>query len=278
MVTRIRHAQASDQTRLANLIYFDEHVHRHLDWRSPFDWLGAPEYWVIEQDDVVVAVLACPPDPEKIAWLRLFAHSNQVALKDAWHALWQTALNEIPAGLTVAAIGMSPWVQDLLRQSNFRLTQQIIMLEYTGKASPRRMMPPEISLRSMNFQDLPDVTRLDATAFTPLWRNSLPALQQAFRQAQFASIATRGSSTIGYQISTKTPVGAHLARLAVDPSSQNSGIGCGLLQELLFQAQRANIRRITVNTQNDNAASLALYQKIGFRRTGEQYPVYTYFM
>jgi ribosomal protein S18 acetylase RimI-like enzyme len=32
---------------------------------------------------------------------------------------------------------------------------------------------------------------------------------------------------------------------------------------------------LTVNTQADNAASLALYHKLGFRRTGEQFPVYT---
>jgi ribosomal protein S18 acetylase RimI-like enzyme len=31
---------------------------------------------------------------------------------------------------------------------------------------------------------------------------------------------------------------------------------------------------LTVNTQSDNSASLALYRKIGFRETGERYPVY----
>jgi ribosomal protein S18 acetylase RimI-like enzyme len=32
--------------------------------------------------------------------------------------------------------------------------------------------------------------------------------------------------------------------------------------------------RLTVNTQSDNAASLALYRKTGFHETGERYPVY----
>jgi len=31
---------------------------------------------------------------------------------------------------------------------------------------------------------------------------------------------------------------------------------------------------ITVNTQNNNHSSLALYQKMGFFRTGEEYPVF----
>jgi len=30
-----------------------------------------------------------------------------------------------------------------------------------------------------------------------------------------------------------------------------------------------------VNTQSDNDVSLSLYQKMGFIRTGEEYPVYT---
>jgi RimJ/RimL family protein N-acetyltransferase len=38
----------------------------------------------------------------------------------------------------------------------------------------------------------------------------------------------------------------------------------------------ANLLRITVNTQSNNTASLALYEKIGFHRAGEQYPVYIY--
>jgi RimJ/RimL family protein N-acetyltransferase len=36
------------------------------------------------------------------------------------------------------------------------------------------------------------------------------------------------------------------------------------------------IARLSVNTQSDNQASLSLYQRMGFVRTGEQYPVYTF--
>jgi ribosomal protein S18 acetylase RimI-like enzyme len=34
------------------------------------------------------------------------------------------------------------------------------------------------------------------------------------------------------------------------------------------------VERFTVNTQSDNATSLALYKRIGFHETGERYPVY----
>ncbi|HNM38154.1 MAG TPA: hypothetical protein PKI33_13880, partial [Anaerolineales bacterium] len=32
--------------------------------------------------------------------------------------------------------------------------------------------------------------------------------------------------------------------------------------------------RLSVNTQDDNVASLRLYSKLGFLRTGEHYPVF----
>jgi len=53
--------------------------------------LDAKEYWVLEQSGTITAALACPTDPEGVAWLRLFAHSSSVPLVDAWTILWETA-------------------------------------------------------------------------------------------------------------------------------------------------------------------------------------------
>ena len=115
---------------------------------------------------------------------------------------------------------------------------------------------------------------MDAAAFEPLWQNSVAALRKAFEQASYASIAEDSSGIIGYQLSTGGSFGAHLARLAVRPNLQGRGLGAALVRELIMHMKRAGGLRITVNTQADNAASLALYDRLGFRRTGEQYPVY----
>ena len=81
---------------------------------------------------------------------------------------------------------------------------------------------------------------------------------------------------IGYQLSTRNSFGTHLARLAVAPNHQGRGIGYLLVQDLLNQTRRAGLYRLTVNTQNDNRTSLALYHKIGFELSGERYTVFTY--
>jgi len=89
-------------------------------------------------------------------------------------------------------------------------------------------------------------------------------------------VAQINNETVGYQISTRNSFGVHLARLAVLPQQQGHGVGYYLVQDLLNKTRLAGLYRLTVNTQNDNQASLALYQKMGFVLTGERYTVFTY--
>lgn len=274
----IRTARPADQPQIANLLYFESYVHRHLDWRTPLDWLGVPEYWVAEQNGLINAALACPPDPDDIAWIRLFVRSNAVSAGEAWSSLWETARQSLVArhGLTVAAIVIHEWFEKLLESSGFAQGQQIVLLEHNNNSFYERPTPAGILIRPMLLDDLPAVARLDAEAFAPLWRNSLSSLQRAFLQAGPATVALSNGQLVGYQISTKNSFGVHLARLAVSPAFQGQRVGYALVQNLLQQIYRTGIFRLTVNTQSDNSASLALYQKIGFTFTGERYPVFTF--
>jgi ribosomal protein S18 acetylase RimI-like enzyme len=272
-----RAANPDDRMQIANLMYFEPHVHRHLDWRAPLDWLGAPEYWVLEKSGIVTAALACPPDPEGVAWLRLFAHSTSLPLLDAWDHLWQMAKTALRGrSLTVAAITVSDWLGALLTDSGFAGRQQIVVLEQNSFLFQERPIPPEIQIRNLTEADLPAVTAVDFAGFDPLWRNSLETLRAGLLQAGFATVAEIEGEIVGYQISTRNSFGAHLARLAVAPRLQRCSLGYYLVQCLLNQVRLAGLHRLTVNTQNDNQASLALYQKMGFVLTGECYTVYTY--
>ena len=68
---------------------------------------------------------------------------------------------------------------------------------------------------------------------------------------------------------------AMLARLAVHPSAQGRGIGRRLLMDSLSAAHERGAETVVLNTQTSNARSQALYRSLGFRRTGEIYPVLT---
>jgi len=273
-----RPAVPQDQHQIANLMFFESHVHRHLDWRAPLEWLGFPCYWVVEEAGRVLAVLACPQDPPGVAWVRLFAHARLLSLDDAWGALWRAAQVEIEkqGGATVALIAMQQWLSNLLSKDDFTHTQNIVMLEWKGTDVPEASFPAGIAVRSMQPDDLPEVAELDAVAFKPLWQNTLDALERALPQATSAIVAEDTQGLVGYQISTANPFGAHLARLAVRPDAQRQGIGSLIVTDLIRRLKDKGVARLTVNTQSDNLASLALYDKMGFVVTGEKFPVYCY--
>lgn len=273
----VRTADINDYQQLSNLIFFESHLHRHLDWRSPLEWLGAPFYWALEEGRQITAALACPIEVEGIAWLRLFVYAERWSPEDAWTLLWQTARQTIGelGGGTVAAIAMQPWFQKLLAGSNFENRQQIVMLEWQHRPW-LSSQPDGVRVRRMTEADLPAVAQTDHASFDQLWHNSFETLQRAYSQALYATVAESKEEVIGYQLSTGHGQRAHLARLAVHPAMQGHGVGRGLLSDLFSFLKRNGISRLSVNTQSDNKVSLNLYKNMGFNRTGEEYPVYTF--
>lgn len=280
MVTAlVRPARPEDHQKLSNLIFFETRLHRHLDWRSPLEWLGAPFYWALDDGRQITAALACPPETEGIVWVRLFVYSSSWSAENAWSVLWETAQTEIAraGGARVAVIAMQSWFQQVLAASGFENRQRIVMLEWHGFASQPwvRREAEGVRLRKMTEGDLPEVARVDGEAFDPLWRNSLETLHKAFSQSLLATVAETEAGIIGYQLSTGGGHRAHLARLAVSPAMQGHGIGQTLVSELFHALVNNGVHKLSVNTQSDNQTSLRLYQRLGFLRTGEQYPVYT---
>jgi ribosomal-protein-alanine N-acetyltransferase len=273
----IRPVQPDDRQKLANLIHFETSVHRHLDWRQPLDWIGWEPYFVAETSTGLAGALACPPDPPSVAWLRLFAASAKADRQEIWAALWDSTracLERMPGVRFAAAIPLQSWLPPLLKESGFSELHRVVMLVWENNPLPPPVDVAGLTIRPMSLDDLPAIQRMDAAAFSPIWQNSLGAIELAFRQAAAASVAELDGRPAAYQISTATPMGGHLARLAVLPEFQGRGIGRAVLYDLLAQFKRHGALNVTVNTQADNQASLALYSRAGFRRTGEEYPIY----
>jgi ribosomal protein S18 acetylase RimI-like enzyme len=126
----------------------------------------------------------------------------------------------------------------------------------------------------MMLEDLRVIEKIDHDAFGMVWNNSLESLELAFQQSSLATVAESGNEIVGYQCSTSSSMGGHLARLAVKTSMQGNGIGYQLLHQVLSQFSSQGVKHVTVNTQQNNTASLALYLKAGFALTGESYRVY----
>ncbi len=271
----IRNAKVADRAALEPLIQYEPYVHSHLDWRNALDWLTEPPFLIAERDGQIVSALACAPEAPGVAWIRVFATVGHLSPAFTWRALWPEAERHLLdlAVTQIAVIPIYSWFRRILKDSAFRYSHDVVLLAWTRRELPE-IDPIQARIRPMRPEDLPAVAAVDAAAFPPLWRNSRESLEMAWRQSVLASVAEDKQGILGYQISTPSPRGGHLARLAIHPRSQRRGIGQALIRELLEQFVRRGAAQVTVNTQNDNRSSLALYEKLGFRRTGEEYPVY----
>ncbi|HAV78409.1 MAG TPA: hypothetical protein DCX53_13760 [Anaerolineae bacterium] len=278
MITaQVRPADLKDHQRLSNLVFFETRLHRHLDWRSPLEWLGDKYFWTVENGSQITAALACPEEAAGIAWVRLFVHSGYWSAENAWAVLWDAAKEDITraGGAKVAAIAQHSWFQNVLVSNRFGNRQNIVMLEWANQPRVSRESKG-VHFRDMIEADLPDVVRVDNASFDPLWHNSQETLRRALAQSLFATVAEDERGVIGYQVTTSSGSRAHLARLAVHPSAQRRGIASAVLGDLFTRLNHKGYRRLSVNTQSDNQTSLNLYKKLGFARTGEAYPVYTF--
>jgi ribosomal-protein-alanine N-acetyltransferase len=274
-----RNASPSDRHKLANLIHFELHVHRHLDWRPPLDWLGHQPFLIAEEHGNPLAALACPPDPPSVAWIRLFAVTTRISQQTAWDLLWPEAQNQLmeqSRPSKIAAIPLHSWFEDLLSSNGFDEINRVIMLAWHPQDNFQDDKSVAFNIRPMNLDDLAGVEEIDAAAFGSVWQNSQGSLEIAFRQAAVATVVEDEGLLIAYQISTVTPMGGHLARLAVRPEYQRNGIGKALVRDMLSQFYRRGTQTVSVNTQKDNHASISLYQKAGFKLTGEEYPLYQF--
>jgi len=276
---KVRSASSGDLEPLAHLIFDgNSTAHRHLDWRTPLEWIGYPPYFVIEVNGQIESVMACPPDPPGIAWIRVFGSGKNIRQEDAWNILWDHVRIFFygEEDTRVCVITIHNWFQEILARSNFQTHQQIVMLTWTGTSFSKENLPAGIKLRKMKEEDIPRVAEVDREAFDVIWHNTEQALHKAFSQATLVTVLEQKGKIVGYQLSTTNLIGGHLARLAVLPELQGRGLGHNLVADMIHQFTCTGIRTITVNTQSDNPASLSLYKKIGFGETGERFPVYEF--
>src|SRR5512140_2041102 len=168
-VTHIRPATSSDQQKVADLIFFESHVHRHLDWRTPLDWLGYSPYWVLEEGRQITAALACPTAPISIAWIRIFAYASHIDGSLAWAALWEAARGQLAeqGGATAAAIATQEWMGEILLEAQFELSEHIVLLQWDEGAKLDAEPAAGIAVRQMTVDDLPRVAEVDWAAFQP---------------------------------------------------------------------------------------------------------------
>jgi len=273
----IRQAEKSDISEVAGFLAHAALIHRHLDWQGVLDWIPKEPFLLQYQENHLLALLVCPPDLEKIAWIRCFACDKHFHLTQSWKDLFAEACHD-PALVDnfVYSVGLNDWFAELLQRSGFKNFQNIVVLEWNRQFPISHRITHNYFIRPMEPIDLDQVAALDRIAFEPIWVNPPDKIGLAYAQAEHSSVVELDGKIIAYEMTTANHFSAHLARIAVHPEFQKQHIGSDLILEMFYYFKRKGIEQISVNTQNDNSSSLSLYRRMGFELTGESFPVYRF--
>jgi ribosomal protein S18 acetylase RimI-like enzyme len=170
------------------------------------------------------------------------------------------------------------WLRASLQESGFEHCDAVRFYERSSRAVETVFQPA--ALRPAQPSDLPQLARLDAAAFEPLWHMGETELRHLHRDCRI-EIAEMERTTVGYSalrlFSDGSPRGfgsAQLVRLAVHPGAQSRGIGRQLLAASLCYAHRLRTERVFLNTQESNTPSRNLYESLRFRKRGRSVPVF----
>lgn len=270
----IRPTDQNDRHLVRGLLEGARWRHQHLDWASALSLLDREPSLMAEENGLPVGYLACPPEPAHVGWIRVFAAASGYRVEDVWTALLDEAVERARSlGIErLAGLILSPWLEPLLADSGFDRNNAVIFMAWEGDLPDETPSSP-VELRPLATSDVDEVAELDHRAFQPIWRHSPEAIHLALDQSSYAQVAVLDGEIIGYQICTATAFGAHLARLAVDPSAQHQGLGKILVSDVLRTFFARGFGRVTVNTQADNLTSQALYHHLGFEETGQSFQV-----
>lgn len=291
LAATIRVAEINDKPDIMYLLQHSRYQHLHLDWQPPADWVGKQGFVVLPQTEPakqtlanrlfaapprLAACLAAVADPVPAAWVRVACLGNVSAPKEVLAALLEEVVSKL-RGTAVSELGwlaVDSWPNQWLPTLNFYIANEIETYVKIGKDIPRIPLPGGLTIRRAHPDDMVTLAKIEADAFTPLWRHSASGLGMAYRQAFSFDVAEWNDRIVGFQFSTRNHNSAHLARMTVTPDAQQSGIGSALLTNALQTYQQHNLHYISLNTQIDNKPSQKLYTKFGFQPRGQHLPVW----
>jgi ribosomal protein S18 acetylase RimI-like enzyme len=213
-------------------------------------------------------------DPvERWADLASVAVSDDHSPEKTLRTLVDTALGELGVRRVTGLICLTSenWLQETLFALQFHEVDRVVGYARTGRlplppgsAGPARLRPARSS-------DGDVVLALNSAAFAPIWRYDSSTILSWLLTADHAVVAETGAGPAGFGLTTgsRDSEFAQLVRVAIAPRFQGSGIGRQVMVDALHYAQEIGAAGLCLNTQASNSVSRHLYERLGFRLTGQ---------
>lgn len=268
----IHPARNDDWLAIEKLLSYADRQYLALEWWTLNEWLGSPTFLLIrDSNERVVGIMLAVTGDGPVAWLRAITVASERYLTPLLEASIEAVRTWGGTGLVF--LGDEAWILSKLQQSAFHRVNQVVTLRHRGPG-PIPHGPPGLQVRPVTADDLDRVLAVDHAAFTDVWWYSREVLRRALSLAFSFEAAYLNDECVGYQLCTLRNGRGHIVRLAVRPRFQRQGIGGRLLNEAIKALDGGRAEVVTVNTQDDNLASLQLYDRFAFDRIGKPWSVW----
>ena len=128
-------------------------------------------------------------------------------------------------------------------------------------------MTSPLSLRSVTPSDVPEVARIETTAFSTPWsEETFNSLLK--RSGVELWVAEWGDELAAYAILWKVLDEGELANIAVRGDLRGRGIGSGLLSRMLEVAEDSGVRSLYLEVRESNGLAREMYARRGFHEIG----------
>lgn len=270
----IRSVTEADVNKIGRLLETAWRMHLRMTWRSLRTRLVKLPGLLVEDQVGLRGFMIIEPQEHEMAVI------VAAGLRDTWGVrpyldlllpqIGQLALKQSCSALVY--IGHEAWLIEALQQFGFQPKAWIITFERFGYGRPPNIQEPAV-LRSAHRNDLATLRALDALAFDHLWRKPASYFRDALAAAGSFVVAEIEGQIVGYEWCEIYQQRGHLTRLAIHPDFQGRGIGAQLLQRAIRDATRRGVNLMTLNTQETNHRSRALYARFGFTQTEQRVPL-----
>ena len=278
---QVYRASASDETRVLRLLHDARRSFAAFGFEDLPHLLATGNCMVAGTDDRLWAFMCVSVNQSRWAYLRGAAITDGWRTDDGLNAVLPPLVERLRRrGAThLATYGTALWIVPALMRAGFERLEWIVNLERHAQPWPENP-PAPVTVRAIASQDLPQLCELDSAAFDPPYQLASGELIELMVTSGYFAVAVPGgqdgtdvTGLAGYVCADVVGDTGQVIRLAVHPGTKRQGIGSVLLNHSLAYCHEHEARRVLVNTQESNTASLKLYGQFGFRRVGRRIPL-----
>jgi ribosomal-protein-alanine N-acetyltransferase len=125
---------------------------------------------------------------------------------------------------------------------------------------------PELTIRSMDDADIPEVVRIERASYAFPWTEGI--FRDCLRVNYYCRVVEVAAVIAGHGVMSVGAGEAHLLNVCIEEAYRCRGIGGRLLKHLLRAAGTAGAAEAFLEARPSNLAAIRLYQSLGFRQIG----------